>query len=292
MLEVAMIEEWRKYLRAYRIQETDEYHYPAMDYTTDTGFFAEKWAKEKHQREQAAALECLESDWRITIDFGCGAGGHFGLLNPVTQTAALLIGIEPDRQRAEWAQKSATDLLANASCEIINSGVEVLEAAPTELQVDQIVCCQVLGHTPTAHTRKIVEAFTKVLRPGGHVALAVPVVGPHFKDHSTADGWDGTGDYCHLVDVRHINTAQFRRTFRDLELFDRCALSSEELKLPVRCFLIPDFPDPSRIEYPCPTETPPTIFNLVKGDFEILSAAIYHQHDPAIGDAMIHLRKS
>lgn len=291
------VERWIDFLGPYLDQRTSHYDYSIVDFTPDDGFLFPDASK--HQREATALRTCLHSDWEVMIDFGCGPGAHFDLANPSAWREALFLGIEPDPRRADWARENARKTLANVSHnEVVNADVGLLEKAPDGLVADNILCCQVLGHTSARQTARILEAFGKVLRQSGCLALALPVVGPQFRGDLTADDWGGERDYPHLVDVRHSSREPgFRQTIT-LDKFDMHAEKPAPQVLPVRCFFVPDFPDPSEVDYPVAIDAPPTVARLIRDEFEISSTQLYHLHArsdgdvPAIGDAVLCLHKT
>lgn len=289
---------WKKYLE--RAESSDdemahEYIYPVTDKATDTKL--QKQDPGKSTREKSVVSLLLDRYWEVAIDFGCGNGAHFQLFDQQRKSDRLLIGIDPDCSRIRRAQAVAQKLMWVES-RVVCGGIDILENAPRKLYADLILCTQVLGHVSEEQAKRIVRGFYGVSYPKRFCGIAIPVVGKRFKDDPTAGSWDGLSDFTHLVNVDLYPGDPGYRTAISLEEFNRFADEPEIGMLPVRSFLLPDFPDPNSLSLPYPLEKlPPTIKSIVDGYFAVDRIILYSIHRDReemispIGDIMIFLRR-
>ena len=288
---------WKKYLE--RAESSDdemahEYIYPVTDKATDTKL--QKQDPGKSTREKSVVSLLLDRYWEVAIDFGCGNGAHFQLFDQQRKSDRLLIGIDPDCSRIRRAQAVAQKLMWVES-RVVCGGIDILENAPRKLYADLILCTQVLGHVSEEQAERIVRGFYRVSYPKGFCGIAIPVIGKRFKDDPTAGSWDGLSDFTHLVNMDLYPGDPGYRTAISLEEFNRYADEPAIGMLPVRSFLLPDFPDPNSLSLPCPLEKlPPTIKSIVDGYFAVDRIILYSIHGDReemispIGDIMIFLR--
>ncbi len=291
-----MSERWKEYLTRISGQDAigpPDYMYPVTDEATDTRF--KQQDPNKHTLEQTLIAKLLDQDWTVAIDFGCGTGAHFLLFDQHGRSDELLIGVDPDCSRAARAREVQ---LGRIESLVLCGGIEILENIPGELSADVILCSQVLGHVSETQARRIVQGFCQILRPGGHCGIAVPVIGKAFKEDPAARDWEAKGDFTHQVNMTLSPGDPSYREQTSLAEFNRYADHPVPGMLPVRSFLIPDFPDLSRLTLPhALDDLPPTIASLVDGLFIMEEAFIYSIHIDfpesayPVGDAMIFLRK-
>ncbi|MGY5876795.1 MAG: class I SAM-dependent methyltransferase [Candidatus Thorarchaeota archaeon] len=291
-----MSERWKEYLTRISGQDAiipPDYKYPVTDEATDTRL--KEQDPNKHTVEQTLIAKLLDQNWTVAIDFGCGTGAHFLLFDQHGRSDGLLIGVDPDCSRAAMAREVQ---LGRIESLVLCGGIEILENLPGGLSVDMILCSQVLGHVSETQVKRIVQGFSQILRPGGHCCIAVPVIGEAFKKAPAARDWDVKGDFTHQVNMTLAPSDPSYRDQISLAEFNRYADDPVPGMLPVRSFLIPDFPDLSRLKLPHTLdELPPTIASLVNGLFIMEEAFIYSIHIDVpeiacpVGDAMIFLRK-
>ena len=296
---LALLEEWQEYLR--RLESTIgwsqiAYTYPVTDEATNMRLQLQD--PNKHTLEQSLISSMLQETWQVAIDFGCGTGAHFFLFDGREQRKNLLIGLDPDRERIEWARQVAEYRLQFVRGRVLCGGIGILEKAPGKLRADVILCSQVLGHVSEEQTQRIIKGFHRILAKNGRCGIAIPVIGAAFKENPQAGDWSGKEDFTHLVNMAQSpGDREFRRQIT-IEEFNKAAEKPESGFLPVRSFLVPDFPSPFKIELPFWLGAPPpTIARLIKPLFKVEKCAIYSIHKDLgssilpIGDIFIQLRK-
>ena len=290
---------WEKYVVDIQSKEdVDEqtYTYPVTDYSTDS-----KIAKQdpvKDTIEQSLISNSLDWDWSVAIDFGCGTGAHFDRFDKVEHKDSLLIGIDPDCSRAKLARDIALQRLSHIKGQVVCSGIEMLEDTPSELRADVLLCSQVLGHVSINQMKRIIDVFHRILRPGGRCVILVPIIGESFKDDPESDNWDGTKDFTHLVDFSLSPSDDGFRipvSFRD---YNKEANKPTQNILPVRSFLVHDFPNPATTSTPYSMDNiPESISRVTEGLFTLDNAILYSIHRDTddstapIGDLIIDFRK-
>lgn len=297
-MPINLKEGWKKYLdiAASSDEETPhEYIYPVTDESTTTKL--RKQDPDKLTREISIVSQLLNRNWQIAIDFGCGTGAYFQLFDQQGKKNCLLIGIDPDCSRIRLAQAAAQKLMRIKS-RVVCGGIDILLNAPKQLLADLILCIQVLGHVSEEQAKLILRGFDSISYPNGYCAIAVPVIGEGFRNDPTAGSWDGHGDFIHLVNMNRRPGDSDFRTAISLDEFNRHADKPVMGMLPVRSFLLPDFPDPHGLSLPCPLERiPPTIASIIDNYFAVDRTILYSIHRDReetvfpIGDAMIFLRK-
>lgn len=291
---------WKEYLEHYFIEnrkELDSYSYPVSDWSTDKGVLVQDPFKIK--TEQLLISKILSNDWEIAMDYGCGVGTNFFLFDKRSENERFLIGIDPDCTRIELANIIANNLLENIEYRIICSNHEVLINAPDTLKVDQILCSQVLGHVSRKKLYQIIRGFHHIISEEGTCTLLVPVVGERFKNHlQHTNSWNGKNDYTHIVNVSFSPENPKFRQYVDPFKFDIITNNPKENQLPVRSFILPDFPEPSSTKLPCPLERiPSTLSSIIGQFFTVKESYLYsiHRDTPEsnypIGDILILLHK-
>ncbi len=295
-----MSEAWMKFLLKVIAQKHvsgTEYKYPVSDETTDSRLFVQD--PKKLDIEQLFFLQFLERNWTTAIDFGCGTGANFTLFDGKNRSDSLLIGIDPDCRRVETAQLQAIKQLQWIKSQIVCGGIEIIEEAAQMLRVDVILCSQVLGHVSTSQAQRIITGFNQILNSMGSCCLAFPVVGKGFVEDPTSGNWQGVDDFTHLVNMQFSPGDLQYRKHLTLEEFDHYADHPIQGMLPVRAFLLPDFPKPSTKNLPITLKTPPpTILSLIQNQFKIEKLLLYSIHKDhkdltyPIGDLILVLRKS
>ena len=189
---------WKRFIDASGTLTTDSdtYTYPVVESTTDDN--VEKQDPGKQLREKSLYRKWLEREWQIAIDFGCGIGANFDCFDQEQNKSRLLIGLDPDPDRARQARENA-DRLEYVEAVVACGDMSLFENSPDDLLADAILCSQVLGHVPRKELGRILRGFAAKLRTGGSCAISVPVVGASFSDDTTAGGWVSGDDFTHLV---------------------------------------------------------------------------------------------
>jgi methionine biosynthesis protein MetW len=100
------------------------------------------------------------------LDVGCGSGPVTEILRTVSD--AIIIGIEPDKQRAQWARGRGLTVINDYLSQAI-----IRDHDP----FDFIVFADVLEHLP--NPAQVVCLAKEALKPGGCVLVSVPN-GAHF----------------------------------------------------------------------------------------------------------------
>ncbi|MBD3230240.1 MAG: hypothetical protein GF329_18825 [Candidatus Lokiarchaeota archaeon] len=292
-----MKEKWKNYLSKFKSKKIRniEYSYPVKDLDTDSNVLKQDPAK--INRENKLISNFLDRKWRVAIDFGCGIGSKFNLFDKKNYKNNLLIGIEPDFSRFTRAVKRAGKLRW-ITTKILNAGIEFLEKSPSNLLIDLIICIQVLGHVTQKQFENIIDVFNKVISPVGSFVIAVPIIGSGFKDNIDAKEWDGTSDFTHLVNFDKVPGEKGYRHYVGLDKFNEISKKPVPNRLPVRSFLLPDFPDPNKIEIPYKFDKlPSTIEKALKNDIVPEEIYLYSIHKDSkhsnfpIGDLIIYLHK-
>lgn len=276
-----MLARWERYLS--RFVETvnaerAHYVYPVTDWDTDKGIFKQDPNKVKTEKSMISRL--TDGEWDIALDFGCGPGAHFHLFDGPAREHNLLIGIDPDCTRAKLAQNTAQKIFNWIDFQIVCGGIQILENAPAELKVDRILCSQVLGHVPEEQIDRILKIFHHVLDSEGKCAVLIPVIGEKFIEHPThCKGWNGESDYTHIVDVSKDPSDNEFREYIPPDEFDLISSHPKKNLLPVRSFLLPEFPDPESATLPFALEKiPPTFDQHLQNCFEVEDTYLYSIH--------------
>ncbi|MFW9797731.1 MAG: class I SAM-dependent methyltransferase [Candidatus Thorarchaeota archaeon] len=273
-----------------------QYTYPVTDHDTDLKI--EKQDPEKSTKEHSFISEILNWDWEIAIDFGCGTGANFAFFNKEDKSEATLIGLDPDCVRARVAHERATRLSTRIKIHVICGDVGFLENAPSGLDADIVLCSQVLGHVSTDQMKRILNGFCKILKPSGRCGVLIPVIGSSFKDDESSGDWDGTCDFTHLVDISQSPSNGSFRTHVSFEEYDNVANKPMKNVLPVRSFLINEFPSPAIATTPFEMkDIPESISSVTQELFQVEKAVLYSIHRDTIdstapiGDLIIQFRK-
>lgn len=246
------------------------YEYPVSEDITEPAEATQDPGK--RAREQTLIATQADFAWERALDFGCGRGGNF----PVLAAAGSghnrhVLAMDLDNERVEQAAAAATTL-RGAAFETLQGGVAEVEAWPPERTFDLILLCQIIGHTPTDETARILKALRARLNPGGRFLIYYPFVTP-----AAAEDLDTPtdGDFFHLVDFQAPNAHAFRRRLKR-EAFDDAARSPATGLLPVRCFMIPRTDWRVGNALPAPSATPEAISSNLPG--VALESIIYSVH--------------
>lgn len=291
---------WKDYLDQYSSESNEKiehYVYPISDWNTDQTIFIQD--PNKIELEQTMISKLLSDDWKIFLDYGCGPGAHFSLFEGKKEKEQLMIGIDSDCTRVELAKLTAEKILNWMQYHIICGNHELLMNAPSHLKVDRILCSQVLGHVSKQNLNQIIDGFHHILSEEGKCVILIPVIGEAFKSHTHhAKNWDGKSDYTHIVNVALSPPGNNFRQYIDPIKFDLVADTPEKNILPVRSFLLPDFPDPHSVQLPYSLKSVPTTFEkLIGGLFEVQEMYMYsiHRDTPEsnypVADILILLQK-
>lgn len=291
---------WKQYLDEMRSKidrQRGDYHYSTTDNSTENILLEQN--PDHMTVEKAEISRLLDGEWHTAVDFGCGAGCNFHLFQEYTGDTRLLIGIEPDFSRANVSQNIANRFRNGMAIEIICGGIEILENSPSSLSVDRILCSQVLGHVHDELLARIISGFYRVLDPEGRCVISVPVIGETFKTHPHHAGdWNGKGDCTHIVNTNLPPYDENYRKHVPIESYNGLAATPETGLLPVRSYLLPDFPDPRSFKTPASIKTIPLTFHrLLQGLFVIEDAVLYSIHrdtphaDWPVGDMLMFLKK-
>ena len=292
-------EAWEKYILEIQTNANNDselYRYPVTDHSTDSKI--EKQDSEKCNTEQSFISQILNWDWEVAIDFGCGTGANFPFFDQPETKDSIMIGIDPDCSRARIAQERAAREFTQLKSYVVCGDIGVLENALSDLSADMVLCAQVLGHVSTNQMKRILEGFHKILRPRGVCGVLIPIVGESFKDDPDSGEWNGTSDYTHLVDISLSPGDVNFRTHVSLDEYNKAANRPTRNILPVRSFLVNEFPDPTITSTPHEMkEIPKSVSAITHTLFEVERVILYsiHRNSPdstaPIGDLMIHFRK-
>ena len=237
----------------------------------------------KRQREVESISRAAPPHAEVVCDFGCGLGRNFETLCQSVSRDALLIGIEPDARRSQIAG------LNQRGFQVFPGSIEFIAEAPDVCTIDHFLCCQILGHTPTAVTRDIITIALARLSHSGTAHFCVPFI--NAASHDTAH------DLYHVVHLqRSPDDPEFRIPLAQDE-FDLIAETGMQKDiLPVRAFAIhvPEGCDRSSI--PLALDRLPKAFDLPIAGFFRSTTTIYsvhkwHRDTPHIGDISIVMRR-
>jgi SAM-dependent methyltransferase len=123
--------------------------------------------RERAIKQKESLISSLSKD-KTLLDIGCGTGDFLGYCKTKNWEA---IGLEPD----EDARKLA---LANNNTETFS--LEKLSELETESR-DVITMWHVLEHV--YNLNEDIEQYKRILKPGGHLVVAVPNCSSHDADH-------------------------------------------------------------------------------------------------------------
>ena len=292
--------DWKDYLDQYSSgtrKKEEQYTYPVSDWSTNQGVLIQD--PNKIRSEQSLISRVLSNEWKTALDYGCGVGAHFPLFGRSAKKEKLLIGIDADCKRVELAKITAKNIFKKIQYEIICGNHNVLKNAPDNLKVEHILCSQVLGHVSKQNLHQIMEGFYHILVEKGKCLILIPVIGKKFKSHTYhAENWDGKSDYTHIVNVSLSPPDNNFRQYIDPIKFDIIAEDPKENLLPVRSFLLPNFPEPSSTQLPhLLKKAPPTFTSLIEGFFRVKESYMYsiHRDTPEsnypVADILILLQK-
>ena len=111
-------------------------------------------------------------DGQTILDFGCGTGKLFELLNGIADVKYF--GIEPNPKYVEGSKKRYGKF---NNAQFYCGSIEVLESVSEKY--DTIVMSAVLHHLQTEIWSKIIEALYVKLKPGGRIVLLDNVFHPN-----------------------------------------------------------------------------------------------------------------
>ena len=202
------------------------YRYSAGESLTDAAETAQDPGKPVRERE--AIVRAVPRRARVLCDYGCGVGRNFPVLARACPASSLCIGVEPDAARLRRAAQTSDGF------SVLHGGVERLDAffARCAFVIDHLLCCQVIGHTTRAETRRIVSSVVRWLSPSGTAHFCVPFV-------NAALHRGGGGDFYHVVDLERAPHMAGFRTALDAQAFDALVSTGASAgRLPVRAFAL------------------------------------------------------
>ena len=212
---------------------------------------------QKRLREVRLIAEAMEPGATVVLELGCGTGRNLALLADRTREGGLMVGIEPDPERAREA--------AAQGYPVVRDSIEALAKAPDGI-FDHALCCQVLGHTTIDDTKRAIVELVRTTREGGTVQLMVPVRNMRF----------GRRDYLHIASVQgHAD-----RVLGEDEYDERAAAGGapEHDELAVRAFAM-RMSGSKAEELPWRAgHAPPAIEALVGDEARIERVAVYSVH--------------
>lgn len=172
---------------------------------------------------EAAALvaELIPFQARV-LDVGCGTGSTSIVIHKLR--GASVIGVEPDEQRAQFAQQRGLEVFRGYLTDDITSLYGLFDA---------VVFADVLEHLPNPST--LLQIGSRCLKPGGVVVMSIPNVA-HWSVR-----WNllwGRFDYekYGLLDATHLRwftTASVSRWLENNGLVIDCIKHSAGTSLPV-----------------------------------------------------------
>ena len=272
---------WRTYLATRSHKSHSPYRYPTNEDITDDSEGHQD--PMKRQREVESISRAVPSHAEVVCDFGCGLGRNFETLRHSVSRDAVLIGIEPDARRCQMAA------LNQQGFQVFPGSIEFIDEAPDFCTIDHFLCCQILGHTPTAVTRDTITTALARLSDTGTAHFCVPFINATFDDTMH--------DFYHVVHLqRNPDDPGFRVPLAQDE-FDRFFETGIQRDvLPVRAFAvhIPEGCDRSSI--PFALDELPKAFDLPILRFFHSTTTIYSVHTwhgdiPHIGDISIVMRR-
>lgn len=298
-LSVQPRERWDRYLETLAGTElvARAYSYPSSDSFVDDRLSQQD--PQKIRREEQLLRSVLDFDWAIAVDFGAGEGARLGCFDSPRRSAALLVACEPDVVRAAKARRRAKSCRFVTVC-VVAGTFDRLDVGEVYSTVDLIVCNQVLGHISPEETAEVLSAFGRLLRPGGKLVVSIPVFSQELSLHP-ATGWQGDGDYYHVVNLSGDPFGFGYRRSVSRDTFARLAAHSDPGLLPVRAFELPlitlgqldDYP--RRITIVPKTITrvlPPVLLPTTEAWLYSLHAMQPNAATSPIGDAMFIFERS
>jgi 2-polyprenyl-3-methyl-5-hydroxy-6-metoxy-1,4-benzoquinol methylase len=124
------------------------------------------------------------------VDFGCGDGR---ISVPLARMGFDVIAVDASRNMLTRLWAGAQDLFRDGhqlhTC--LSDGTDLVEQLGEFAPVDTVVCRAVLIHHSHADVARLVEEFTKILKPGGALIADWPL-GPHHerRDWIGVTTWD------------------------------------------------------------------------------------------------------
>ena len=272
---------WRTYLATRSHKPHSTYRYPTNEDITDDSETHQD--PMKRQREVESISRAAPSHAEVVCDFGCGLGRNFEALRHSVSRDAVLIGVEPDARRRQTAA------LNQHGFQVFPGSIEFIAEAPDVCTIDHFLCCQILGHTPTAVTRDIITTALARLSDSGTAHFCVPFINAALHH--------ATHDFYHVVHLqRNPDDPGFRIPLAQDE-FDHIAETGMQRDvLPVRALAvhIPEGCDRSNI--PFALDELPKAFDLPISGFlqsttMIYSVHTWHRDTPYVGDISIVMRR-
>lgn len=133
-----------------------EYNYPTNETATD--HLEGVLDSGKRIREIALISSMAAYEWKTCIDFGTGIGRNLSILynaNKGIQDKNIL-AYDIDKTRLSEAQKKVK---RGEKITFLTGDIKQISKTIKDNSIDCILCCQVLGHTQTFVTRKIMDFF-------------------------------------------------------------------------------------------------------------------------------------
>ena len=237
-----------------------DYSYPVSEDITEPAEAAQDPGK--RTREQRLLAEHANFGWTRALDFGCGRGGNLAVLAGTGSGAnKTILGVDIDAKRVEQAREAAK-VVSGAGIETRVADIEAIEAWPKNEMFDLILVCQIIGHTPTALTGRILESLRARLSPGGKMIVCYPFVTPSAAETLDAPRDD---DYYHLVDFGALPDVQAFRRRLTRAAFDAASKTPSPGLLPVRAFMAGDMAWKAGEPLPAEGNTPPAVAMHLRG---------------------------
>lgn len=300
------INKWKAYVAESVAGRPATYHYPADDAAIELSILAQD--PKKFERERRVIAATVPKQWTVALDFGCGVGTNFIVYAGADEVAAgerLLVAIDPDPARVASAGRAARKI---GSPEIVvrDSSYQWLHQAPGELELDHILCCQVLGHVSRKDVEGIIATLRARLAPDGTLAVLAPFVSGSMLEISQSLASHESADYFHLVDLTRSPADPKFRLPLEPDLFDKHVASPQNGFLPVRAFALPNILVPSSelhegqtlAPLPWIQKTHPPTLEALFGNEYAMETCIYSVHMwdsatryPLMGDVLVVIRE-
>lgn len=260
------------------------YEYPTTETLTDATEIRQD--ANKLHRERHVISAAMSFEWRVGIDFGCGAGRHITTLLDSSDAPKekKIIAYDVDEDRVHTAQSKFTN---RNSVTFISGRIDSLIKQTKKNSLDAALCCQVLGHVSPAEFDEIFSFFSFAMTLSGMIVACVPFIASPLN-----------ADFYHSIDTsKQGSTAPIRRQRISVRKFSRMAQNPKPGILPVRAFGIPQLPPQacnSWLPIACGIPRP---FDEING-WKAVSSSVYSIHDrisgeraDAVGDIIIKMRR-
>lgn len=258
------------------------YKYPTNETATDS--IESIQDSGKRIREIASITAMATYEWKTCLDFGTGIGRNLNVLYHANKTVPdrNIIAYDIDEARLLSAKNN---MRSQKNIKFLSGDIQQLDAAIAENSIDCILCCQVIGHTTTSETRKILDFFYKKLAIRGKLIICVPFCASKKEN-----------DFFHVIDSMKAdnNKRQYRKKISEKE-FNAIGASPTINMLPVRAFGVHDlsaWADNSDLPLHC--QPPQSIIDatLLKSVSSFIYSIHYRYEDGSIiGDMILKMRR-